>query len=94
MITELLHGMDDLIESYATAAGTSGGAQKGWLTRQHGPDIATRKKHGKYSKWLHDWAKNHAVDLQLDKKFVKQYPEDWIEQSYKQAYRLARKKFF
>ena len=94
LLTELLHGMDNLIEDYATAAGTSGGAKKGWLTRQHGPDIATRKKHGKFSKWLHEWAKDYANTLQLDDDFVKKHPEDWIQQSYKQAYRLARKKFF
>jgi len=81
-------------EAYATAAGTTSGNVKGWITRKHGKNIAQKKKSsGLYSKPLHSWAKSKADDLQLDDSFVKKYPKNWIEMSYRIAYTMAKKRF-
>ena len=90
-IEDILHDLDYHIT--VKEDGSSKGASKGWLTRKHGKDTATRKKHGKFSKRLHDWARLYAAKLQLDKDFRKKHPEDWDRRSYSIAYTIAKKRF-
>ena len=91
-LESLLHDLDYHIGVAET--GTTKGNVKGWITRKHGKSIAKKKKStGLYSKSLHRWGKAKADDLQLDDDFVKKYPNDWVQMSYRIAYTLAKKRF-
>ena len=101
-LESLLHDLDYHIGE----DGNKKGALKAWITRKYGKNTATRKKHGKYSKSLHKFAKDFANTLQLDKTFTdkgifngkkvfdpKTDPNGWIANSYRIAYTIAKKRY-